>query len=85
MWQEIKNFLIQIITALAAFWAGEQRAKMEQIENENKIKTDQIAIATRPSLSSDALLERMCREAGVPVSAISDPESADNRGIEDPR
>lgn len=83
MWDAIRSILVQILSMLTAFWAGKQHAELGQVKNEIKIKEDQVAIATRPRRSSDALLERMCAEAGVPTTAISDTECADNRGIED--
>jgi hypothetical protein len=80
MWQQIKNFLIQIITAFASYLAGKQQAELEQLKNEIKIKEDQIAIASRPDSTRESLLERMCNESGVSTAFISDTESRDDNG-----
>lgn len=77
--------ILVVALIMASRKAGSQQVELEQAKNESKIKEDQLAYASRPTLSRESLLERMCREYGVPVSAISDPESKDCGGIEDPR
>lgn len=77
--------ILVVALIMASRKAVSQQMELEQAKNEIKIKEDQLEIASRPTLSRESLLERMCREANMPVSYISDPESRDGGGIEDPR